>query len=132
MLYIGKEEYAKIVGHARSEAPNEACGILSGRDTTVENVFLMRNADQSSKTFFMDPAEQLKAMKEIRARGEAMVGIYHSHPETEARPSKHDIELALYPEALYVIVSLANSAKPSVRAFRIIDGNVTEENLAIQ
>ena len=92
----------------------------------------MSNTDKSRTTFFMDPREQLKAMKEIRNLGLEMVGIYHSHPETDAYPSAHDVELAYYPEVSYVIVSIRNKNKPSIRSFKIEEGKVAEEGLRVE
>ncbi len=101
MLYLGKEEARELVEHSEKQSPNEACGILAGlpagqagKDVKVEKIFQMTNTDESAKTFFMDPKEQLKVMKEIKHLEMKMVGIYHSHLETEAYPSAHDVELA--------------------------------------
>ena len=104
MLYLSKEQKARLIEHSKREAPNEACGILSGRNQKVEKIYEMINSDKSSKIFFMEPKEQLRVMKEIRNLGLEMMGIYHSHLETEAYPSAHDVELAYYSDASYVIV----------------------------
>jgi len=80
----------------------------------------------------MEPKQQLKAMKEIRNLGLEMIGIYHSHLETEAYPSAHDVELAYYPEAFYVIVSIRDRGKPSIRSFKIVEGKITEEEVRIE
>ena len=130
MLYLNKGQADKVIEHSKRESPNEACGILAGKDGNVEKVYRMINADKSSKTFFMEPKEQLNIMKEIRNLGLEMVGIYHSHIETEAYPSAHDVELAYYPETSYVIVSIKD--KPSIRSFKIIDGKIAEEELKIE
>ncbi len=132
MLYLSKEEAKELVKHSERESPNEACGILAGNDGKVEKVYQMTNTDKSPKTFIMDPKEQLNVMKEIRDLGMKMVGIYHSHIETETYPSAHDVELAFYPEASYVIISTKDKANPSIRSFRIIEGEISEEEVKIE
>ncbi len=139
MLYLGKEEAGQLVEHSEKQSPNEACGILAGlpagqagKDVKVEKIFQMTNTDESAKTFFMDPKEQLKVMKEIKHLEMKMVGIYHSHLETEAYPSAHDVELAFYPEVSYVIVSIKDRDNPSIRSFRIIEGKISEDKVKIE
>lgn len=131
MLYLNKDHVKEIISHCREESPNEACGILAGKTRNVSKVYRMTNADKSTKTYLMDPKEQLRTMKEIRNAGLEMVGIYHSHPHSKAYPSEHDVELALYSEASYVIVSLENSENPDIRCFGIAGGKITEEECKI-
>ena len=132
MLYLTKEQANELIKHSKKETPHEVCGILAGKAGKVENIYQMTNTDKSSKTFFMDPKEQLKVMKEIRNLGLEMVGIYHSHSETEAYPSAHDVELAYYPKSSYVIVSIKDKDNPSIRSFKIIEGKVTEEKVRVK
>lgn len=132
MLTLKKELFRRITEHAIREFPNEACGILSGSQGRVEKVYEMTNVDKSPETFFMDAREQLKVMKEIRSKGEEMIGIYHSHVASLAYPSSHDVELALYPEASYVIISIKDKNNPSVRSFKIADDKITEEEVKIE
>jgi [CysO sulfur-carrier protein]-S-L-cysteine hydrolase len=132
MLYLNRSQKEKLVEHAEREAPNEACGILAGKDYKVEKVYEMVNTDNSAKTFFMEPKQQLKVMKEIRNLGLEMIGIYHSHLETEAYPSTHDVELAYYPDASYVIVSIKDRNNPSIRSFKIVEGKITEEEVSTE
>lgn len=129
MLYLSKEQARELIEHSKRECPNEACGILAGKDGKVVKVYQMANTDKSSTTFFMDPKEQLTTMKEIRNLGLEMIGIYHSHTQIQAYPSAHDVELAFYPEASYVIVSIENKDAPSIRSFRIVEGKIEEEEL---
>lgn len=132
MLTLKKELFKRITEHAIREFPNEACGILSGSQGRVEKVYEMVNVDKSPETFFMGAGEQLKVMKEIRNNGEEMIGIYHSHVASEAYPSSHDVELALYPEVSYVIISIKNRKNPSIRSFKIVEWKITEEDLRIE
>lgn len=132
MIYITKSLFAQIMEHSKREFPNETCGILSGRQGRVEQVYEMTNTDKSPQTFFMDAREQLKVMKEIRNRGQQMIGIYHSHIASEAYPSSHDVELSFYPEVSYLIISIKDRNNPSLRSFKIVEGKITEEELKIE
>jgi len=118
---LTQEQLNQMLMQARAEAPNECCGLLLGRGDIVEEVFPGRNMHMSPKTYEMDPHDQLRAFQKMDERGWELVGIFHSHPATEAYPSKTDRAKALYPDARYVIVSLADHAQPQVRAFRIVE-----------
>jgi len=132
MLAINAQQKKEILEHVRNSLPHEACGILAGKEGKVEKVYKMTNTSDSPETcYFMDPKEQLRIMKEIRNCGLEMVGIYHSHTGSEAYPSARDIELAFYPEAVYVIVSLKDINNPVVRAFRIVEGKILEEEVKV-
>lgn len=131
MLILKKELFEQIVAQSKEELPNEACGILAGKDGKAEKVYKMINTDKSPSTFFMDPKEQLKAMKEIRNSGLEMLGIYHSHVASAAYPSGHDVELAFYPEVSYVIISLKDKNNPGICSFKIKEGKITEEQIKI-
>jgi len=122
----------EIVEHGLREFPNEACGLIAGTDGSAVKVFAMRNVDASPMSYRLDPKEQLEVFDRMNAEGLELFGIYHTHTHTEAYPSETDQRLAFYPEARYVIVSLSDRDKPVVRAFRITDGEVTEEELTIQ
>ena len=130
-LRVRRDHVDHIITQAREEAPNECCGMMGGRGEVVEEVFPGRNKDQSPKTYYMDPEDQFNADREIEKRGWELVGIYHSHPHTDAYPSKTDVARALYPDARYVIVSLRDPETPRLRAFRIVDGRITEEEVVI-
>lgn len=132
MISLSKELFIQIGKHCKEELPDEACGILAGKADSVEKAYAMINADKSPENFIMDPAEQLKVMKELRNLGLEMVGIYHSHVASEAYPSARDIELAFYPEARYCIVTLKDKNDPRMRAFRIKEGKITEEEVSIK
>ena len=124
-LEIPSDIYAQMVAQARAEVPIEACGILAGTDGKVEKLYRMANADAASDHFMMEPAEQFAVVKDIRSAGLEMLAIYHSHPESPARPSAEDIRLALTPGVIYVIVSLLDDDS-AAKGFLIDDGDVTE------
>lgn len=128
MIRIPKEILDELIGHAKEGFPNEVCGMLGGVDGTVSAIYRMTNTDASAEHFTMDPKEQFAAVKDMRAKGIGMLAIYHSHPETPARPSEEDIRLALTPGVSHVIVSLADPvAGPVVKSFRIEGGTATAE-----
>lgn len=132
MLILKKKFLDKIITQSVKEFPNEACGILAGKDGKVERVYEMGNTDASPSTFLMEPKEQLKVMKEIRNSGVQMIGIYHSHVASQAYPSAHDIELAFYPEVSYAIISLEDKKNPVMRSFKIQEGKIKEEDVRIE
>jgi proteasome lid subunit RPN8/RPN11 len=122
----------EIVEHGLREFPNEACGLIAGTDGSAVKVFAMRNMDASPMSYRLDPKEQLEVFDRMDAEGLELFAIYHTHTHTEAYPSETDQRLAFYPEARYVIVSLSDRDKPVVRAFRITEGEVAEEELSIR
>lgn len=132
MLRLEKGLFKQAVSQCMRELPNEACGIFAGKDGKVEKVFESANVDKSPSSYLMEPKEQLKIMKEIRNSGREMIGIYHSHVVSEAYPSSHDVELAFYPEASYVIISLKDKNNPGIRSFKIEGGRITEEEVKIE
>ena len=123
-LQIPNRIYEKMLEQARAEAPIEACGILAGKKQRIEKFYPMTNVDQSSDHFMMEPKEQFAVVKDIRTAGLEMLAIYHSHPETPARPSAEDIKLALTPDVIYVIVSLQATNASAIRGFLIKGGNI--------
>jgi proteasome lid subunit RPN8/RPN11 len=120
-----------IIVQARSEHPNEACGLLAGTNGTATKAFPMTNAERSPVIYRIDPKEQFRVFKEIEDEGLDLVAIYHSHTRSPAYPSATDVAQAYYPEAVYLIVSLADQDAPDLRGFRISDGKVAEEPLEL-
>lgn len=132
-LRLRQEHLDEIVAHAREGAPQEVCGLLPGRAGAVARVVRGRNVAGSPLTRYeLDPVQQLETFQEMEAAGEDLVAIYHSHPFSAAYPSPVDCELAFYPDSVYVIVSLAEPARPKVRGFRVDrGGRIVEEELVI-
>ncbi|MBI4235912.1 MAG: M67 family metallopeptidase [Chloroflexi bacterium] len=119
----------EIVAHARAEDPNECCGVLLGQDGRVVALRRVPNAEQSPYRYNMDPQEFYRVYKEAERNGWEMWGFYHSHTHTQAYPSQTDRNLASWPDSYYLIVSLADKAKPILRAFRILNGSVEEHDI---
>lgn len=122
MLEIHQHVIDTMIAHARDEAPNECCGLLVGRDDSVDACIRTRNVKASPTEYLVDPADHFAAIRRLRTEGRAVIGAYHSHPRSRAVPSETDVSEAYYPEFVYVIVSLANAA-PDVRAYAIRDGS---------
>ena len=118
----------EMVAHAKAEYPNEACGIIAGLSGRAVKLYRTRNAERSPVRYVIEPREQLGVMREMEDKGWDLLGIFHSHTHSPAYPSQTDVQLAYYPDALYFIVSLM-AADPVVRAFRILDGKVAEEEI---
>jgi proteasome lid subunit RPN8/RPN11 len=120
-----------LVAHAWSDFPYEVCGLLGVRPDGRLERFPITNAERSLTYYSMDGKELLHAMRQIEDEGWGL-GIYHSHTHTPAYPSQTDVELAAYPDAVYLIVSLQDRDHPEVRGFRIVDGAITEVAVEVE
>lgn len=140
MLILPRHIRDEIFAHAKTESPNECCGLLGGKYGVATACYPIENlppdapavADLNLPTdrrlrYVMDPKGQLRAFKEMRRTETELVAIYHSHPHTPAYPSATDVRLA-FPDVHYLIVSLA-ALLPVIRAFRICDGEISEEEI---
>jgi proteasome lid subunit RPN8/RPN11 len=130
-MRVPKQIHDELLAHAREEAPNECCGLIGGNDSEAKTVYRARNAEASPLRYNLDPQDQFRIMTEMDEKGEELSAIYHSHTASPAYPSQTDINLAAYPDALYLIVSLAEGEK-DLRGFSITDGEVTEVDLAVE
>lgn len=134
-VIIKRKDYEKIIFHAKSELPNEACGIIAGNDDsdirTIEKVYLLKNIDKSNEHFSIDQKEQLKVIKDIRANGLKLLGNWHSHPESPSRSSDEDIRLAFDKNISYLILSLMDIEKPVLNSFHVENGISTKEELIL-
>jgi [CysO sulfur-carrier protein]-S-L-cysteine hydrolase len=129
-MRISPQLYEEIVAHAQADAPNECCGMIASRDGDAVKVYRAANAAASPLRYEIDGAEQFRIQMEIDDADLDLGAIYHSHTRSAPYPSQTDINLAFYPEALYVIVGLAG-AQPEVRAYEIHDGKVTDAELRV-
>lgn len=137
MLTLTRALRDAIVDHARRDHPLEACGIVAGPEgsDTPTRLVEMVNAASSSTFYEFDSTELLALYKQMWANDEEPIVIYHSHTATEAHPSRTDIGLASEPNAHYVLVSTrehgTEEGPVEFRSFRIVDGVVTEEDVAV-
>jgi proteasome lid subunit RPN8/RPN11 len=130
-MKLSRPLYDEMIEHARAEAPNECCGMVATSNGEAVKVYPAVNAAASPLRYEIDGAEQYRIQMDIDDAGHDLGAIYHSHTRSKPYPSQTDINLAFYPEALYVIVGLAGE-EPEVRAFQIRDGRVTEAELEVQ
>lgn len=131
MFKLARRFAEEMIDHARAEIPNECCGLLAGKDGTILQLYRCDSAEKSPFRYYVDPKDQIRIMRELDQKEWDLIGIYHSHTHTEAYPSKTDLELAFYPEALYFIVSVQKADAPVIRAFRIVDGEIGEEEVVV-
>ena len=131
MLRIQNDFAVQMTEHARSENPNECCGVLAGPRGDFSKLFRMTNVDASPYRFSWDPKELFKIWQEMEDNDWNHRAVYHSHTHSEAYPSDTDIRLASWPDAYYIIISLLDKDEPIIRAFLINDGQVREQQLEL-
>ncbi len=134
MLEIRRDLIDAVIDHARRDHPDEACGIIAGPigSDRPERFIPMANAERSTTFYRFDSMEQLKVWREMDERDEEPVVIYHSHTSTEAYPSRTDVAYASEPNAHYLLVSTREELdEPEVRSYRIVEGEITEEEVRI-
>ncbi len=119
-----------MVGDCYDKLPNEACGLLAGRAAHASICYPITNAAHSSRIYALDGREYLKVDRAVEDAGMELLAVYHSHTHTVAYPSPTDVEAAVDPSWHYVLVSMADES-PSVRSYRIIDGNIAEEPVVV-
>ena len=133
MLTIDRATHDAIVAHARRDHPDEACGVVAGpigSDRPTRFVPMV-NAERSPTFYRFDSMEQFKVWREMDDRDEEPVVIYHSHTATEAYPSRTDVSYASEPGAHYVVVSTRDPDETEFRSYRIVDGEVAEEDVVV-
>ena len=137
---INKNDYERILAHARENLPEEACGLIAGIDREdgvreIKKVYLLTNIDHTNEHFSIDPKDQLASIKDMRAEGLKPLGNWHSHPESPSRPSEEDKRLANDSSASYLILSLEEADNPILNAFHVESVNgektVRKEELTI-
>ena len=123
-LEMPADLHAAMISHVRAALPWEGCGLIGCLGNRAVKLYPGTNIERSATRFNMDPAEIVAALDDIERHGWQLGAIFHSHPQSAARPSPTDLAFAYYPESLMVVISLADST-PDVRAFRV-DGPVRE------
>ena len=137
MLQISQGLVANLLAHARTDHPDEACGVIAGPagSDSPTRFIPMVNAARSPTFYEFDSADLLRLYRELDSNDEDPVVIYHSHTSTEAYPSRTDISYASEPFAHYVLVSTRETGTEDgpyeLRSFRIVDGEVTEEEIIV-
>ncbi len=124
----------QILHHAQSSPEREVCGLIGARDGIPHSCHPVANAAATPQVRFqLDPAGQIQAMRQIRENGEELFAIFHSHPAAPAEPSPTDLAEAVYPDALYLVISLDTKGVLEMRGFRIgEDKSVAEVTLLLK
>jgi proteasome lid subunit RPN8/RPN11 len=130
-MKIANDMVEEMVAHARAEAPNECCGMIGGHKGEATTLYRATNAEASPLRYSLDARDQFRIMRQMEEADEELAAIYHSHTASAAYPSQTDVNLALYPDAVYVIVSLENADEPDIRGFWIRDGRIDDAELDI-
>jgi proteasome lid subunit RPN8/RPN11 len=135
MLVLNHCQYQIMLDQARTGVPIEVCGLIAGVERQelriIKKLYPLTNVDDSAEHFSMDPHEQFAAVKDIRKHNWTLLGNYHSHPASPARPSKEDIRLAFDSNASYLIISLVKAQHEVLRGFRIQKDEVSEEKIIL-
>ena len=129
MVTITREIVEGIIKHAKEEYPRECCGILAGREQTITKLFKTKNIAESEDLYELDPLDQVKAFEEIDGLSLKLLGIYHSHPDQPCYPSGLDRSQAFYPDTAFFIISLLDFDNPQIKAFKMSEGEVVEEEI---
>jgi proteasome lid subunit RPN8/RPN11 len=130
-MRISRALLDEVIAHARAEAPNECVGVIASRDGEAVAVHRATNAAASPLRYEIDAKELYTLHEAIDAAGLDLGAIYHSHTRSAPEPSQTDINLAFYPEAVYIIVGL-EGGEADVRAWRIVRGEVSETALEVE
>jgi proteasome lid subunit RPN8/RPN11 len=130
MLTLPNRAYAEMIGHTYDGYPLEACGLLIGCGDQVERFVACTNEAASARIYTIPPKELLRAERDAEGEGLDIVGVFHSHTHSEPYPSPTDVDQAPDPGWHYVIVSLKREA-PETRSYRIVDGLISEERVAV-
>jgi proteasome lid subunit RPN8/RPN11 len=129
---ISQQLIDEMIAHAREDLPDECCGMIGGRDGAATSVVRVENAAHSPLRYEMDSQGQYDALKEIEGAGDELIGIYHSHTRSAAYPSQTDVnEARMWPEQVYVIVSLENEEAPDVKAYDLADLKIADVHLDV-
>ena len=131
MVQIEQRFHDEMIAHALENDSIECCGVLAGTGRKFEKLFRMTNIENSPYRFSWDSKELIKVWNEMESNDWEHRGVYHSHTHSEAYPSSTDVRLAAWPEAYYIIVTLMDKENPSMRAFRIVDGEISEEDVQV-
>ncbi len=125
-ITLPRSIYDEIIAHARSGAPEEICGIISGRDGVATELVRARNEAENRVTDYWVDGGTLLRQFDFEDRGETMIAIYHSHPVDPAYPSATDARNAFYPDSVFLICSLLQPDQPVLRGYLLIQEELAE------
>lgn len=108
-ITISENHRQKLINHAKNAYPNESCALLFGTITDenylVSDIFLTDNIEKSKVNFTVSNDELLKAYRIAEEKKLEVIGIFHSHPNSEALPSQTDRKFMLSNPVIWVIYS---------------------------
>ncbi|MDP9464488.1 MAG: M67 family metallopeptidase [Actinomycetota bacterium] len=130
MLAFPDRAFAEMIGHAYGGYPLEACGLLVGCGDRVERFVACTNEAASARIYTIPAKELLHAERDAEDEALEIIGVFHSHTHSDPYPSATDVDQAPDPGWHYVIVGLKREA-PETRSYRIVDGVVSEERVAV-
>ncbi len=130
LVRVKAEVLAEMMNHALHEPCLECCGLLAGGEDVITRIFQTTNELASATEYSIEPKELFRVVREIRRAGLDLMGIYHSHPNSDNQPSPRDIDKAFYPDVAYFILASKAARKP-MRAFSIRDGKAIELDIQI-
>ena len=130
-MRIPRALYDELIAHALEEAPNECVGMIAAHEGEAVEVHRARNAAASPLRYEIDGMEQYRLQTAIEDAGLDLGAIYHSHTRSDPYPSQTDVNLAFYPDSLYVIVGVKDRDAPDVRAYTIVDERIAEAELEV-
>jgi proteasome lid subunit RPN8/RPN11 len=132
---LSAEMVQALIDHARAEYPNEMCGVIVGDRAAADGGRPLRweptrNRAASPLRYEIHPDDLLRLTIETENAGNEFWAIVHSHTHSPARPSPTDVGLAFYPDAIYLLVSLADD-EPAVATWRIVGGETHPVELIV-
>ncbi|MBE0435856.1 MAG: M67 family metallopeptidase [Methylomicrobium sp.] len=131
-IHIPRKITNQLLHLAQLSPETEVCGLIGSLNGIPNHCYPVDNsADHPENRFLLDPKQQIAAMGQMRENGEELFAIYHSHPTEPAFPSKIDLEMASYPEALNLIISLNTKGVLEMRGFRIAEQKAEEVPLIL-
>ncbi len=140
-MILSRSQLEQLYDQMRRDAPYETCGMIGGKDGRALKIYPIKNvAENRVKNYFMDGAEQIRAMQDMDDNGYDILAIYHSHPVTRAYPSPTDVRDAYdpdlqeprYPGAVYLIMSLMNPDAPEAHGYFLEGDTITETQIEIR
>ena len=108
--------------HSENQKPNEACAILFGKDNQISELFLAENIEESPVNFTISNDQLIEAYKIAEEKQLEVIGIFHSHPNSDAFPSNTDMKFMQSNPVVWIIYSGINK---NFRAF-ILESNIVE------
>jgi proteasome lid subunit RPN8/RPN11 len=137
VLKISSAHYAALRHHGEETYPHECCGVLLGQidDNGARVVTSIARAgntrtDSPQNRYHIDPKELIRIQREGRARGEDIIGFYHSHPDHPAQWSQTDLAEAHWFGCSYVITSVAKGKADQTNSFELIGSDENAKKLA--